>query len=230
MIAVVANPALWRQLLPDAVVVVEATAAMWSWPPSPAEARCVHQAVPQRRAEFQAGRAAARAALRSLGIEQFDLLSGPHREPLWPKGVVGSITHTLHHCASAVARQADVTSLGIDLEAEEALSDDLIALACSEHERKLLLQMPDRAPGIWAKLIFSAKEAFFKAYYPHAQTFLEFHDVGIALDPQRGEFEAQLIRDDLPTLFGSRRAIGRYAIQDGLIYTALATPAPPHIA
>ncbi len=214
---------MWSQLLPAAVVVVEATAAMWSTPPTPPEAQCIANAVPKRRREFQAGRAAARAALDLLGIDRFDLIPGAHREPLWPDGIVGSITHTAHHCAAAAARQAEITSVGIDLATAEELVPGLIAIICREEERRNLSAGHEAGQGIRAKIIFSAKEAFFKAYFPHAHSLLGFHGVSVALHPSSQEFEAALVDSDLPPLFGNRRAIGRYGIRDGLIYAAVAT-------
>jgi 4'-phosphopantetheinyl transferase EntD len=196
---------------------------MWSMPLSPREAQCVEKAVPKRRHEFQAGRAAARAALRLLGIEDFDLISGAHREPLWPAGVVGSITHSGERCAAAVASQTRITSLGIDLESEEELAADLMAMICSDVEQEMLRLLPERNPTFWAKVVFSAKEAFFKAYFPQTQTFLDFQDVTIALHPSRGEFDVLLINRDVPSLFGSRRATGRYGINDGYVHTAVST-------
>jgi hypothetical protein len=69
------------------------------------ELRLMASAVPRRRAEFAAGRACARAALRRLGINGWPLLVGSKREPLWPAGVVGSITHTDGLVAAAVSRR-----------------------------------------------------------------------------------------------------------------------------
>jgi 4'-phosphopantetheinyl transferase EntD len=163
--------------------------------------------------------------LRSLGIDNFDLLAGIFREPLWPNGIVGSITHTTRHCAAAVARRTQITSLGIDLKTENELRADIVAIICSQEDWQQLPRMPDRIPYSLAKVVFSAKEAFFKASFPQSRAFLDFQDVTIALCPPRGEFEVTLVNPDLPLLFGKRRATGRYRIADGLIYTAIATMA-----
>lgn len=214
---------MWLQLLPKGVVVVEATEAMWSSPLTPREARCINRAIPKRRREFQAGRAAARAALHALGVDNFDLIPSVHRNPLWPDGIVGSITHTVDRCAAAVARQTHITSLGIDIETGQELPSELIAIVCAEDERHELLHIPDRSPSFWAKVIFSAKEAFFKAYFPQTGTFLDFHDLIIALRPSHEEFDVELVNRDRPLLFENRRAIGRYGVGDGSIYTVFST-------
>src|SRR5262245_27478480 len=77
---------------------------------------CVERAVAKRQAEFACGRRCARRALAMLGIENFPLVPGPHRAPLWPSGVVGSITHCTDLCAAVVARAGRIQSLGLDAE------------------------------------------------------------------------------------------------------------------
>jgi 4'-phosphopantetheinyl transferase EntD len=157
-----------------------------------------------------------------LGIEGFDLLPGEKRQPLWPSGIVGSITHTPTHCAVAVARRADVLSVGIDVEGYAPLSTELVPLICSEAEYRRLRDRPGHSPGIWAKAIFSAKESFYKAYFPETRTLLDFDDVEVELLPEQGAFVASLAKDELPALFGRRQAHGRVAFRDGRIWTALA--------
>src|SRR5512134_460449 len=101
----------------------------WEWgdprDPSPPllaeEEPLVARAVDKRRREFAKGRACARAALARLGCVAGPLLTGSEREPLWPDGVVGSVTHTDSYCAVAVVRSAACAGLGIDAELAEPL-------------------------------------------------------------------------------------------------------------
>jgi len=216
---------MWNTLLPPEVIVIEATEAMWACPPTPAESRFIEKAVPARQKEFQAGRAAARAALRGLGVEGFDLLPGDRRQPIWPPGIVGSITHTAGYCAVAAGRSSQVLTLGIDAEQCEPLSPDLMRLICSAAEERMLRDRTGDSIGIWAKALFSAKESFYKAYFPETRTSLGFHDVAVELRPEQGTFRASLTRDELPALFGHRESGGRVAFRDGLICTALAVAA-----
>ncbi|HTT36895.1 MAG TPA: 4'-phosphopantetheinyl transferase superfamily protein [Burkholderiales bacterium] len=213
---------MWNLLLPPEVIVIEATESMWACPPTPAESHFVAKAVPARQREFQAGRAAARAALRELGVEGFDLLPGDRRQPIWPTGIVGSITHTAEYCAVAVGRKVQVLALGIDAEQCEPLSPDLMHLICSAAEERMLRDRAGDSTGIWAKALFSAKESFYKAYFPETQISLGFHDVEVELRPEQGTFRASLTRDELPALFGRRELSGRVALHDGFIGTALA--------
>jgi 4'-phosphopantetheinyl transferase EntD len=87
----------------------------------PEEEVLVARAVGQRRAEFTTVRTCARIALGRLGLPPAPLLSGPKREPLWPAGVVGSITHCDGYRAAAVARASEVAAIGIDAEPHDPL-------------------------------------------------------------------------------------------------------------
>src|SRR5213592_4895962 len=110
-----------EELLPNQV----ASAAVQGDDPSaylyPDEAAQLGLAVERRVQEFATGRACARRALSKLGAPAISILSGANREPLWPHGVVGSITHCLGYRAAAVAWQLDVLTVGIDAEFHEPL-------------------------------------------------------------------------------------------------------------
>jgi 4'-phosphopantetheinyl transferase EntD len=217
---------MWRDLLPKPVVVVCANAGMWSTPPSKRESLLVERAVAARKREFQAGRAAARAALRELGIEGHDLLAGSAREPLWPPGIVGSISHKGVHCVAAVARVAHVLAIGLDVEEDDPLREEVIPLVCTKGEREALRGLGARSESVWAKLLFSAKESFYKSYYPSARRVVAFHDVSVSVYPDRNEFCVQLASGGHPASH-SRPLIGRYAFHRGFVLTALVVRADP---
>ena len=82
----------------------------------PQEAACLGDAVPERAAEFAAGRQCARRALAELGIMNFALVAGADRRPTWPDSIVGSITHTTGLCAAVVGRRSHFRGLGVDSE------------------------------------------------------------------------------------------------------------------
>jgi 4'-phosphopantetheinyl transferase EntD len=213
-------------LFADPVVTVTATDAMWSGTLHPAEAVCVRRAVAKRRREFTAGRLCARAALARLGVHGFPLLVGPSRVPVWPPGFVGSISHCPGFCAAAVARQDAVLSLGLDVERAGPLPPDVLARICTPAERasfaRLVSRAGDPCPG---KLAFSAKESFYKCYFPLTGAFLGFHDVEVELDPERRRFHARLRRADAPSFGGVREIGGRLAWSDQLVATGVSLPA-----
>lgn len=218
-------------LLPAAVVVADATGPLPGEALLPEEEPLVAAAVGHRRAEFTTVRTCARIALAELGVGPVPVLSGPKREPLWPAGVVGSITHCDGYRAAAVARAADVVSLGIDAEPHRALPDGILDRVSLPAERAHLRSLP---PGPhWDRLLFSAKESVYKTWFPLAGRWLGFEDAEITFqpgtDPLRGGFVARLLVADRPIVAGAPLTIlpGRYAVGGGLLVTAIALPAAP---
>ena len=121
-----------EQILPPWVAAVEAFGDVPGATLFPEEAAVVARAVSQRRTEFASARACARAALARLGEPPAPILPGARGAPQWPVGLAGSITHCDGYRAAAVARTADVATLGLDAEPNEALPHgvyDTIALA-----------------------------------------------------------------------------------------------------
>jgi 4'-phosphopantetheinyl transferase EntD len=150
-------------------------------------------AVEKRRREFAAGRVCARAALGQLGYPAVPVLSGSRGEPLWPTGVVGSITHCDGYRAAAVARSGQIATIGIDAEPHLALPEGLLGRIAGAEERVALVRLGSERPQVhWDRLLFSAKESVYKAWYPLAGRGLSLKDISIALDPLAGTFVAQL--------------------------------------
>lgn len=129
----------------------------------PEERAGISRAVPKRQAEFAGGRLAARAALRQLGLPDVAIPKGADRAPVWPEGVVASITHTEGLCLAMAARARDWRGLGIDLEVDRPMRSELIRSIASVPELARLSPMPFSRAGV---RIFSAKEAAYKAQYP----------------------------------------------------------------
>ena len=124
-----------------------------------------------------------------LGHEPVALPVGPGRAPVWPAGIIGSISHTDDIAIAAVARQSELRSLGIDLESADPLEPGLLELVCREDERAALA-VSGLEPELGAKLIFSAKESVYKCLWPLTGIFLEFHAIGIRIDPLGHRFTA----------------------------------------
>lgn len=218
-------------LFPDAVTVVRATEAMADAALHPEEAARTERMADKRLREWKLGRACVRQGLAQLGIEDFPFLNHSDRSPIWPPGIVGSLTHCRDLCAAALARRERIVSLGLDAEPLRDLDDAVLARISSEHERARITSLPEpRHSGGWGLLLFSAKEAFYKCYYPLTRTFLGFLDAEVEIDPVAGRFEARLLRDDAPAAAGRRRFPGRFAIDDQHLVSAVtlaAGQAPP---
>jgi 4'-phosphopantetheinyl transferase EntD len=188
------------------------------------EERCVRGAVAARRREFAQGRLCARQALARLGIRNFPLLMGSDRAPIWPAGVIGSLSHCGGYCAAAVARKGSILGLGLDVETVEPLDPELLALVCADIERAWLAASAGDAQGGLAKLIFSAKESVFKCVYPLTGVFLDFQDCAIRLDERLGAFTATLRNSSLSQSWNGRQLAGRFARDAKYFYTGIVHP------
>lgn len=149
--------------------------------PFPTEAAAVRNAVGQRRAEFAAGRAAARAALGALGARPAAIPMGADRAPRWPWGLAGSITHADGLALAVVGHLPRV--FGLDAEPDLPLPPELLPLVFpARAEQRLLAGLPD--PLRLARAGFAAKEAAYKCQYQRSGTLLDFGDLSIeALSP-----------------------------------------------
>ena len=160
----------------------------------PEEREHIAHAVAKRRVEFAAVRRCARRALQELGYPPVPILPGEQREPRWPEGVVGSMTHCAGYCAAAVARSGEVSALGIDAEVHAPLPEGVLDLISLESERAMLAELTERVPGAvhWDRMLFSAKESVYKAWFPLTRRWLGFEqaDIELRLD---GTFEARLL-------------------------------------
>jgi 4'-phosphopantetheinyl transferase EntD len=169
--------ALLNSLFPATVIVTESRLPGDPETLLPSERYYVAQARAKRLQEFAAGRACARLALAEFGIQGFALRAAEDRQPLWPTGFVGSITHTTGLCAAAVARRTDVTALGLDSEIVGAPTLDIWPTICRDEELRWIESLPAAQRPSAVTLLFSAKEAFYKCQYPLVSEWLDFHDL-----------------------------------------------------
>lgn len=188
----------------------------------PEEMAAIATAAERRRREFAGGRTCAREAFTALGLPLVAIPSGPDRAPIWPPGVVGSISHSLTRCVAAVARQSDgFTSIGVDIEEAIPLDETFATDICTRFEQDWLDRQPAGQRGLLLKAIFSAKECAYKCQYPLTKKFLEYDAMRIELDANAGLFSAYFEIDAHPFKAGSRLD-GRVAFADGHIASAIA--------
>jgi 4'-phosphopantetheinyl transferase EntD len=159
----------------------------------PEECAAVSGAVPRRQREFAAGRFCAHQAMSRLGCPDASIVMGADRAPVWPDGLVGSISHCDAWAAAVVARKIDgILSLGLDLEPPLPLPQDLVATILLPQERDVLETVPPARQLHYARLIFCAKEAFFKCQYALTGALVGFEIAEIKLDLAQGTFRAVL--------------------------------------
>jgi 4'-phosphopantetheinyl transferase EntD len=215
-----------EQLLPDGVVAVEAFEDLPGEMVFPGEEDLVANAVEGRRREFVTARRCAREALAELGHAPAAIRSGPKREPQWPAGVVGSITHTAGFRAAAVAPRSIFASIGIDSEQNGPLPNGIEESITVAGEPEMLAALDSAFPRTqWSRLLFSAKESIYKAWYPLTSRWLGFEDARLTIDPA-GTFAARLLIDGARTDGGPplTELRGRFLVAHGLIATAVAVP------
>lgn len=189
----------------------------------PGESRALARATPARQAEFAAGRAAARLAFRAIGMVPYAIPMGVDRAPVWPNGIVGSITHHEGRCMAVIARRSALAGLGLDLAALDPLAEDLWPTVLTEPDRTWLTTQDKSLRGGYAQVIFSAKEAAYKALYPQSRQVVGFDAMDIVPDLSRNRFTAVLRIPFGPFRAGSTLQ-GQVFCRDGLICTLMALP------
>jgi len=217
------------EVLPGGV----ATAEAWADPPDawlfPAEEALLARAVDKRRREFTTVRHCARAALGQLGVPPAPILPGERGAPQWPAGVVGSMTHCAGYRAAAVARAGDLLAIGIDAEPDEPLPAGVAEAVALAGELAALARLRAERPTLnWDRLLFSAKESVYKAWFPLTHRWLDFAEARVDVDPAGGTFTAHLLVPP-PTVAGRPLAAftGRWLARDGLVVTAITVARRP---
>ncbi|WP_240611046.1 4'-phosphopantetheinyl transferase family protein [Oceaniglobus ichthyenteri] len=176
--------------------------------------------VAKRQLEFTAGRIAAHRAMAALGRPRQPVIPGPDRAPIWPDGLVGSLSHCDSLCVCVMAPTGPVRSLGVDVEEDTALDPEMIETILTPPERAWMARQPEDEAGRLAKLIFSAKETAYKAQYPMTREVLDFGAIAILPDLAQGRFTATFTRAVGPFASGSTLQ-GRMARAHDLILTGL---------
>jgi 4'-phosphopantetheinyl transferase EntD len=205
-----------------------ASAELYDDPPDLAplseEEPLIARSVAKRRNEFITVRYCARQALGDLGLPPVPILKGDKGEPCWPDGVVGSLTHCEGFRGAVVGRSVDVRSVGIDAEPHAVLPKGVLDAVSLPAERSELATLP---VGVhWDRILFCAKEATYKAWFPLTHRWLGFEDAHItfAVDGSglAGRFESRILIDPqaesgppLTTLSG------RWSVGDSLVLTAI---------
>jgi 4'-phosphopantetheinyl transferase EntD len=215
-----------EELLPVEVAAVDTREELLDIELFPQERLAVGRAVEKRRREFVTARACARQALTRLGLPPAPIATGERGQPLWPEGVVGSITHCAGYRACALARARDLAGVGIDAEPNEPLPEGVLREIARVEERPRLVELARAEPGVhWDRLLFSAKEAVYKVWFPIAQCWLGFEDAVLTFDPVTGLFRARLLKR-WPCGGGRLPAVieGRWLAREGLVLAAIALP------
>lgn len=192
--------------------------------PLPEEEPLIAKSVPKRRNEFVTVRYCARQALVELGADPVPILKGEKGEPCWPDGYVGSLTHCEGFRGAVVGRRGEVRSVGIDAEPHDVLPQGVLDAISLPAERGELQALGD---GVhWDRVLFCAKEATYKAWFPLTRRWLGFEDAHITFDAdssgQAGTFTSTILIDP-EALSGPplTSLTGRWAVRNGIALTGI---------
>ena len=211
-----------EEILPAAVASAETFTDLPHAALLPQEAAIVERASDKRRREFTVGRECARIALGKLGVAPAPILIGERGAPRWPEGIVGSITHCDGYRAAAVAYADDVAAIGLDAEPDDPLPRGVLDVISLPAERARLAALAGEGSAVcWDRLLFSAKESVYKAWFPLTGRWLGFEDADVTITPA-GTFTARLVAEPQPPWTAS--FAGRWLASGGLILTAIAVP------
>ena len=209
-------------LMPPEVAVASETDPSVAGPLFACEEAAVHHAIASRRTEFAVGRTCARRALAQLGAAPAPICVGTMREPLWPEGFVGSITHCRSFWAAAAARSSALSALGLDAAINRSLEPKIRERIAASDEEAVLVRRAD--PEVcWDAVLFCAKEAVFKAWWPLRRQWLGFGDARVVLDEAAGTFHADVAPGGGDSVESLR---GRFAVDGELVISAVVIENP----
>jgi 4'-phosphopantetheinyl transferase EntD len=214
-----------EKLLPAGVASAEAFTDVAESLMYPEEAAEVAKAVEKRRREFGTARHCARRAMAELGVAPAPVLPGERREPIWPAGVVGSMTHCAGYRAAALALTERMHSIGIDAEPHAPLPEGVLDAIARDEELPRLAELSAAQPWVhWDRMLFCAKESVYKAWFPLAKRWLGFEEASVILEPT-GDFHAELLVSG-PKVDGVelRGFTGRWLVEADLLITAICLP------
>lgn len=214
-----------RRLFPDGVAAAEMRETADPGLLYPEEAVSVERAVAKRIGEFAAGRACARLALAEIGIHDFAIRTAKDRQPLWPTGVIGSITHTTGFYAAVAARVGDLIAIGLDCEVVGKITSDIWESISRPEEMQWIQSLPPPQQAAGVALIFAAKEAFYKCQYPLTAEWLDFHDIrvqALGWGSEASEFVIEPIRALVIEPIAATPMVGRYVLHDQFILSGIA--------
>lgn len=182
--------------------------------------------VEKRRRDYWLGRVCAHQALIELGVSDQPILRKKNRAPIWPKTIVGSITHSGLWAAAAVAKEENVRGIGIDIEElNRSINIDIQRHVCTLEEREWLARYPSDQLETYLKVIFSAKESIFKCFHPFSGIYLNFHDARVSLNQESSCFEFTLLKSCGPGFEVGFQYRGKYEMVQEMIFTSLWIPA-----
>jgi 4'-phosphopantetheinyl transferase EntD len=138
--------------------------------------------------------------------------------------VVGSLTHCEGFRGAVVGLRPGVRSVGIDAEPHAVLPKGVLDAISLPVER---IELATLAGGLhWDRILFCAKEATYKAWFPLTNRWLGFEDAHIVFDIDdtgvTGEFRSRILVDPAAESGPPLHTLsGRWLVRDGLALAAI---------
>lgn len=153
----------------------------------------IEKCVSKRQAEYLAGRICAQQLLALTQSDKYSIATGELGQPVWPKHLLGSISHSNRYAISVIGSQEKWQGVGIDIE-QVVCSHEMVSVmkeqVLNEQEYQLINSIEGMSLNELMTLCFSVKESFYKAVSGIVKNYLDFDDVQIiAINP-----EAQTIK------------------------------------
>jgi 4'-phosphopantetheinyl transferase EntD len=189
----------------------------------PEEEALIANAIAKRRLVFRGGRILARRALARLGVVESPL-PAKNRRPVWPEGIVGSISHADGCCVVAVARRGEIVGIGVDVEVDGAVTERILSHIATPEERDWLAGCDDLPR--WATVLFSAKEAFYKSLAPIHPQFVGFHDVRVEIGME-GTFRVIPLDETVRAPIAGLGVSGRWRREGGWAFAGVVVRSAP---
>jgi len=186
----------------------------------PQERIYIQNAVLKRQQEFIAGRILARRAWKGLGFPDHVLLADDQRCPIWPEGIVGSISHSDYYCGAVVGASSSYRSIGFDIEQIAAMNFSLWPIFCTHNEQRMLHKLPALKQQEQAALIFSAKESIYKCHFQIHRFVFRFHDIEIIWNRKHSRFSFSILNKAIPPMPSSHHN-GLFGVSHDHVYTIM---------
>jgi phosphopantetheine--protein transferase-like protein len=190
----------------------------------PQELALIAKAVDKRRCEFAAGRACARQALGALGHAPAPILQAASPAPLWPDGILGTISHSHTWAGAAVARAGELAGIGLDIETVGRVTMNIARKILTTAETEVMHAMPAAEQQAFLALLFSAKEAVYKCLARIVPVHMGFHDAEIRTAGPSC-FEVRMSPQVAQAQPACTSLTGQYFFHDGCVFTGIALAA-----
>ncbi len=154
--------------------------------------------------------------------------------PRWPDGLVGSMTHCDGYCAAALSAPPTSSPSASTPNRTGRSPEGVGPSVFLPAELTRLDQLAARYPAVhWDRLLLSAKESVYKAWFPLTRKWLDFSEADITLRPdpegeQSGALRAVLLVPG-PSVGGRPLQVfeGRWVVREGVVATSVVIPHAP---